>query len=76
MSKVLLKIGFVKRLIFCLFSKVIWCNNEVKNLFMVIKKSIYKRVFVEEKMLTMNYPKRVTIFSANLLKVITSHNLW
>ena len=43
MSKVLLRIGFVrigfvKLLILCLFSKVIGYKAEVKNLFKVIKK--------------------------------------
>ena len=46
MGKMLLRIGFAKRLIFPLFSNVIRCNTEVKNYFMVINiifKSIHWR---------------------------------
>ena len=38
MSKMLLRIGFVKLLKFCLFSKVNQWNTKAKNSFMVIKR--------------------------------------
>ena len=50
------KTGFVKLLIFYLFSKFIQCNAEVKNYFMMIKEMIYKRVLIEGKILTLKYP--------------------
>ena len=76
MSWMFLRIGFVKLLIFRLFSKVIQCNAMVKNLFMVIKKHIYKRVFIEGKMLTGNYPKRVSNVTANFWKLIVVRDCW
>ena len=38
MSRMLLITGFIKLLILCIFSKVVQCNTEVNNQFMVIKK--------------------------------------
>ena len=36
---------------FCLLSKVIQCNTKVKNYFRETKKIVYKRVFIEGKIL-------------------------
>ena len=65
-----LRIGFVKLLSFCLFSKVIQCNTEVKKQFKWLKKKHIKEYSLKEKIPTANYPKRVTIFTANFWKLI------
>ena len=65
----------MKLLIFCLFWKAIWCNTEVKNWFIVIKKLIYKRVFIDEKCLLQITLKRVTIFTANFRELMVICNL-
>ena len=55
MSKMLLRIGFIKLLIFCLFSMVIQCNTKVKVYLWWLIKLVYKRVFTEGDIFIVNY---------------------
>ena len=71
-----LRIGFVEALIFCLFSKVIQCNTAVENKFIWWLKKINERVLIEGKMLSMNSPERVAIFTTNFWKLIAFCDLW
>ena len=62
MGKKLLKISFVKLLIFCLLSKVIQCNTECS--------------LKEEYLPWISYTERVTIFTSNFWKLIMNCDSW